>query len=735
MNPTNPSNINNGRPVPAGFSADDAIFMLFRHKWLILGFVCLGLAGAVVVRFVKPPVYVSQAKLKVHYVPNRGEIVAATPNEPHTQSLDAGAQNVIAAEVDILTSLDVAKRAAESIGPEKILAKSGGGTNLFAAAGLICSGIEVDPPRSSVLTISFKCPDAEIVQPILTAVLEAYMRKHQEINLIPVDDLLKQRDELRNKLTQTEDKLKRQKIQANMPFPEDASRSIQRSIARAQDELMDAERDLLERKAILGDKYVESTSRTNGIERSVPPELLSSYTFASSRLEELNRQKSELLLQYTEAYPLVQNVQDRITKLAQQKAELEARYPDLAHLQLRGTQSGTNAATTEALIARAGALRVVLSNVQAQASIVMDVQPKIAELERLRLEEQRTYDLINARLEERQREESLVAGKVINMSTVQDPAPPRLDSKKMMKLVGMVLIGCIAMGLGLAFVIEQFLDRSIKRSSDIEKHLRLPVFLSIPDTTWKGWFRPPRWLQFIFKAKRRTLGGASGNGASQTGSALVPWDPSHQLRKYADGLRERVISYFEVQNLNQKKPKLVAVTGCTEGAGVSTLASGLAVALSNTGDGNVLLVDMNEDQGVAHSFYKGRPGCGIAAALQPENRADAQVQENLYLATLHNGADSNLAKVLPTRFNHLMPRLKASDYDYIIFDMPPVTQTSATPRMASYMDLALLVIESEKTGQHAAARACGLMREARASVAAVLNKHRSHMPAGLSQEA
>ena len=117
------------------------------------------------------------------------------------------------------------------------------------------------------------------------------------------------------------------------------------------------------------------------------------------------------------------------------------------------------------------------------------------------------------------------------------------------------------------------------------------------------------------------------------------------------------------------------------------------------------------------------------------NRAEAQVQENLYLATLNNGAKDKLAKVLPTRFNQLMPRLKASDYDYIIFDMPPVTQTSATPRLASYMDLALLVLESEKTSQHSAIRASALMREARANVAAVLNKHRSHMPAVLSQEA
>ncbi len=48
------------------------------------------------------------------------------------------------------------------------------------------------------------------------------------------------------------------------------------------------------------------------------------------------------------------------------------------------------------------------------------------------------------------------------------------------------------------------------------------------------------------------------------------------------------------------------------------------------------------------------------------------------------------------------------------------------------MDLTLLVVESEKTGQQTAARATALMQEARANVAAVLNKHRAHVPERLS---
>ncbi|HOX56482.1 MAG TPA: cellulose synthase operon protein YhjQ/BcsQ [Candidatus Paceibacterota bacterium] len=735
MNPANPSNGANGQSAaPGGFNVDDAVFTVFRHKWLILAFVCLGVAGAVAVRFVRPPPYVSKAKLMVHYVLNTRDMTTMTPDSPHAQSIEYGAQSIINAETEIITSLDVAQIVADKIGPAKILAKKGGGTDRMAAAGVIASGIEVAPPRSSILTISFKHPDGDIVQPVLQAVLEAYMRKHRDVRLMPDSYLLQQREELGAKLTQTEEQLKDLKMQAKILFPDEMKKSYQAQIGKVQDELLDTERELIERNAMVGERGLGALAVTNGVAGAVPPDALSNYSFATSKLEELKRQESELLLQYKEAYPLVQNVRERIQKLTRQKADLEQQYPTLAHLLLTAAHGSTNTVSTDVLVARKAALGIILSNLQEQATQVLDLEPKIAELERVKSEHQKTYELVTARLEQQQRDESLVADKVVNMSEVESPTPPGLDTKKMMKLVGMVLAGCIGMGLGLAFLIDLFLDRSIKRASDIERYLRLPVLLSIPDTACAGWLRMPRWLTGLRRGKSAAAHGLGGNGDGHTGTSVVPWDPAHQLRSYTEGLRERIVSYFEVHNLNLKKPKLVAVTGCAGGAGVSTLASGLAAALSKTGDGNVLLVDMNVDQGVAHSFHKGKPGCGISDALEPENRSGAQVEDNLYVASLNNGSNDKLVRVLPNRFNQLMPRLKASDYDYIIFDMPPVTQTSATPRLASYMDLALLVLESEKTSQHSAARASALMREARANVAAVLNKHRSHMPTALSQE-
>ena len=85
------------------------------------------------------------------------------------------------------------------------------------------------------------------------------------------------------------------------------------------------------------------------------------------------------------------------------------------------------------------------------------------------------------------------------------------------------------------------------------------------------------------------------------------------------------------------------------------------------------------------------------------------------------GAEENsdkLSRALPSRFNRLVPQLKASDFDYIIFDMPAVNQISITPRLAQFMDMVLLVFDSEHTDRDIAKQATMLLAESRAHVGA-----------------
>ena len=725
---------------------EDVYFTLFRHKWLLLAFVCLGVVAAAVVPIVRPPSYVSWAKLMVLYVAQAKNVDPAGA-DAIIKSTDTGAQGVISSEVEILKSADVALAVAAMVGPEKILAKRGGGTNLTAAAGVVLSGIEVENPKGTdVLTVSFRHRDKTVVEPVLKALIDTYMRKHREVWLggSEMSDYYNQQsEELRTNLARTEEDLRKIKAEANVMSVDATKRAYEESLLEWQQKLLVAKGELAERMAMLDNPGAAAgTGVTSTNEAPVPLDKIDEYSGIISDLDAAKKHEHELRAKgFKDAYPLVLTVKAQIQDLKRQKSGLEGSFPALARLGGSLSLGGTNSlgadmagdlAGIRRLTARATYIGTVISNIQAQASQVLELEPKIRQLERQRELEETNYQSLAGLVHEALMGKDLGAGKV-NMRLLQKPTPPSLDSKKLRKLVLGAFGACIAGGLGLAFLLDFILNRTIRRSADVERYLRLPVLLTIPDTAWTGRFRLPKLLRWL-TGKFKPSGPAAGNGSGHQEMSLAPWNPGHHLQTYAEGLRERLMTYFEVHNLNLKKPKLVAVTGCGEGSGVSTLAGGLAAALSKTGNGNVLLVDMNKGQGVAHAFCKGEPGRALSDALGSDTRSESQVQENLYLARMDEGNGDQAARMLPTRFNHLVPQLKASDYDYIIFDMPPVTQTSATPRLASYMDITLLVLESEKTGQQLATRASALMRESRANVAAVLNKYRPHVPTQLSQE-
>jgi Mrp family chromosome partitioning ATPase len=366
------------------------------------------------------------------------------------------------------------------------------------------------------------------------------------------------------------------------------------------------------------------------------------------------------------------------------------------------------------------------------------------------------YKYFAASREQSRINDELGAGHISNISKIQAPSPPFRDRSKQQKMQAMALFGCIAAALALAFVIELYFDRSLKRPVEVETRLGLPLFISIPRVALNGNGKPKRLRngravpllaekngQSDADDGRRKTGDGTLNAESEsqitkhksknTEHIPAPHPASlERLRPFYETLRDRLISFFELKNLTHK-PKLVAVTSCGEGAGVTTTAAGLAASLSETGDGNVLLVDMNLQQGAAHHFHKGSLACGLDDALEIGKRDSALVQDNLYVASESTNGDQ-LPRVLPKRFKHLVPRMRASDYDYIIFDMPPVSQISATPRLAGFMDMVFMVVESEKTDRDVVKRAATLLAESRCNLGVILNKSRSYVPKRLQQE-
>jgi len=207
---------NMGTQAP-GITFNDALYAVFRHKWKILIISGIGILAAALLPFVVPRLYQSEAKLFVKYVvetKSPGQVGSAS-----TVTSDEGA-NAINTEMEILTSLDLAQQVADMVGPEKVLAKAGGGTNRYTAAGLIHKNLVPEAAKGSkVIRVTFKHPDPNVVQVILSQVISAYLARHEEVHrhVGAFDDFLTQQtDSLKSRLKDTEEELRKAKASAGM---------------------------------------------------------------------------------------------------------------------------------------------------------------------------------------------------------------------------------------------------------------------------------------------------------------------------------------------------------------------------------------------------------------------------------------------------------------------------------------------------------------------------------------
>ena len=278
------------------------------------------------------------------------------------------------------------------------------------------------------------------------------------------------------------------------------------------------------------------------------------------------------------------------------------------------------------------------------------------------------------------------------------------------------------MGLWLAFVREKALERKIKRPSELEERLNIPLLISIP-------FLPEASRNRLSLTDRKSGPPAVRN--ARVGAVAAIGASNHGIRPFCEAIRDRIILSFDLQNLDHK-PKLIGVTGFSSGAGSSTLAGGLAAAFSETGDGKVLLVDMNTEDGEAHPYFHGAKASSLTSLLDAETPSPSAA-DNLYLATADD-TNSKRIRMGVRRFNSLVPTLKATDFDYIIFDMPPLGPASLSLGMARFLDKVLLVAEAERTDRDAVKRFYSDLSASGADVSCVFNKTRSYVPAWLNGE-
>lgn len=636
----------------SGMHLDDVLFALFKRKSTILLCALVGIMAAVALYFLWPPSYESRAKLLVRYVLERSGVDPVEAEKALTASSNEG-DRVIGAEVEILTSWDLAEEVADAIGPKKLEASS-----KEAAAMNVISGLKVVPDKgSNIIFISYKNHDPKMATAVLQELLSRYFVKHLEVHRSAgaFDFVTQQTDQVRTRLSQTEDALQALKEKTGIASLKEGREALMTEESRTREALNATEAELAEKQAVV-------------------------------------RQTGE-------------------TKAKRWKAnEQTDKAPASGKARVAGAEAKLDSLTSR------------LHDIEQRIKELSEVAPQIEDLERKRAMDEANYKYFAASLEKARVDEALDPAKMPNISAVQRPSSPVLDTKPRDKIALGLAGGGLALGIALVLLRELVLNRRVSRPSELENRLHIPLLLSIP-----------------YKNSRNGHSSLPLNGTSTDIKApaplhsnLAPWDARHFMRPYCDAIRDRLGLYFELNNLTHK-PKLVGVAGFSDAAGASTLAAGLAASLSETNE-KVLLVDVSLGPEEVHPFFKGKPAYSLAAALKPRTEISS-ASDNLYLATVASPTSGGLAQVGLKKFFDMMPNMKASDFDYIIFDMPSLHQTSPTWGMAAFMDKLLLVVEAGKNSRDVITRGYAKLTAERLNLAVVLNKTRSYVPKLLDSEA
>lgn len=261
--------------------------------------------------------------------------------------------------------------------------------------------------------------------------------------------------------------------------------------------------------------------------------------------------------------------------------------------------------------------------------------------------------------------------------TPQSPIKPR---KKLNAMLGL-LVGFM-LGGGLAFLLA-YLDTSVRTIEDVEKYFSWPVLGIIPRFD-------------------HTDGELSGKTSRSEIEPVVSKYPKSVSAEAYRTLRTNI----QLSNLDHP-PKTLVVTSAGPLEGKSTTALNLAVALAQR-ESKVLLVDGDLRKSVIHKALHLDNATGLADLILNHGSLEATVKkfdsvDNLWVLT-SGSTPSNPSELLGSgRMKSLVEQVK-KEYDYVVFDAPPLMAVSDAAVLASQADGILVVISPGKLRREIALR-------------------------------
>lgn len=236
-----------------------------------------------------------------------------------------------------------------------------------------------------------------------------------------------------------------------------------------------------------------------------------------------------------------------------------------------------------------------------------------------------------------------------------------IRNNKMLVVIG--FIGGLGLGFVVAFVLE-CINKTFKTRGEVERELKLPIVADIPKI-------------------------------SKTNSKLISKNNVDIDFNKAFNSLAAEMKYGK----NSKGLKSIAVTSSIRGEGSTTVATNLALALSNSN--KTLLIDANYENNEIEKILGVNSNTGLTDIILGKAKLeDILVKSENNLEIIATGdTNVNISAVLDShKLDELLEKLY-NEYDYIVLDTPAIQASSAAKLLLRKVDGNILVVKAESTNK------------------------------------
>jgi succinoglycan biosynthesis transport protein ExoP len=677
--------------------------LAWKHKGLVsLGVVLGGVLGALYYVQAKP-VYQSGAQVLV--IKKRPEALPMAGNDARLTIVEdylATHQVLIKSPLIVSDAVREGKlHDLESFGGEDPTGK-------IIEALKITREVRENQP-TNILNITCRSPISADCGVIVNAVIESYHkflnRTYQNVSDDTARLITQARDILENKLSGTEDKYRKFRLDHPILWKNKEGVSVVQdrlqSIEAKRSGLLVRQSEIEGRIALFKKTILEKRSRE---------ELLAMVALSTGRLAAeagktptaedpltaLILQEQTLQEDYGPDYPQLKSLRKRIALLRGQR-DREGRSGD--DTPADPVKAHLNLLEREAEDARIGAegLAKLLKNEQEEAKKLVNYENLDDSYRTEISRNQQLFESISKRLTE------VNLLKDFGGFECQSISPAVNGWKVAPKPIPIFVVAGfmgLLMGFGLAYLSE-ISDQSFRTPDEIRHRLGLPLIGHIP----------------FFEPKESALG-----TAGQEGPKLNPILVTALRSKSREAEAYRVVRTSLFFSSRSGGHKVIQVTSPDVGDGKSTLAANLAVSIAQSGKA-VLVIDCDFRRPRIHKIFDVKATRGLASVILGEAELADVIQASAIagLSVLPCGPIPNNPAELLTqpRLKELLAELREK-YDFVLIDTPPLLAVTDPSVVAPHVDGIIMTVRISKNGRTHAQRAKEILATLGANVLGVV---------------